>query len=181
MTIRLLTGDAATVLRTLPDRSVQCCITSPPYLGLRVYLAKDHADKEMEIGAENSPDAYVSALVAVFREVWRVLRDDGCAFVNIGDGYNNFRVSKGPGQAVHGRNKLNGKPAPDSGGRGWVGAKEKDLLMMPARVALGLQSDGWYLRSQMPWLRRNVMPESVEDRAGSAVAQWLRPSPLAGV
>lgn len=222
MTVRILQGDARTVLATLPANSVQCCVTSPPYLGLRDYQtatwdggdpACDHAKPwaggvrdagrdraasggtfhdspiakqitrqhsgacpkcgatriDAQIGREASPEAYIAALVGVFREVKRVLRDDATLFLNLGDSYNNFRTQMGPGQAVHGRDELRGKPAPLNGGRGHVGLKEKDLMMMPARVALALQADGWTLRSQMPWLKRSTMPESVGDRPTSAV------------
>ncbi len=163
MTVRILTGDARAMLATLPDASVQCCITSPPYLGLRDYGVAG------QIGSEATPEAYIAALVAVFRDVWRVLRPDGVLLVNIGDSYNNFRSQKGPGQLVHGRDDLRGKPEPLSGGRGWAGLKEKDLCMMPAQVALALRADGWTLRSQMPWVKRSAMPESVNDRPTSAV------------
>ena len=225
MTIRVLQGDCRSILATLPDASVQCVVTSPPYFGLRDYgtaqwdggdpacdhrkteirhrrnLAaaanacdggyrkpEDRLDKDAlwipfrdtcgkcgarridaQIGLEASPSDYIAEMVAVFREVRRVLRDDGTLWLNLGDSYNNFRVSKGPGQALHGRDNLHGKPTPDSGGRGWVGAKEKDLLMMPARVALALQQDGWWLRSQLPWIKRSCMPESCNDRPTSAI------------
>jgi DNA modification methylase len=162
MTIRVITGDCREVLKSLPDASVQCCVTSPPYYGLRDYGVSG------QIGLEQSPDEFVAQLVAVFREVRRVLRDDGTLWLNLGDSYNNFRSQKGPGQAVHGRDDLRGKPDPLSGGRGWSGLKEKDLLMMPARVALALQADGWYLRSDIIWHKPNPMPESVTDRPTNA-------------
>jgi DNA modification methylase len=166
--IRILHGDCRDILPTLEAGSVQCCVTSPPYFGLRSYLDAGHIDKLLELGTEATPDAYVAALVDVFRKVRPVLADTGTVWLNLGDGYNNFRVSKGPGQAVHGRDKLNGKPAPDSGGRGWKGLKEKDLLLIPARVALALQADGWFLRSAIVWAKPNPMPESVTDRPTSS-------------
>jgi DNA modification methylase len=123
---------------------------------------------DAQIGLEASPDAFLAELVAVFREVRRVLRPDGVCFVNMGDSYNNFRAQMGPGQGVHGRDDLRGKPAPDSRQRGWDGLKEKDLLMVPARLALALQADGWWLRSDIIWHKPNPMPESVTDRPTSA-------------
>jgi site-specific DNA-methyltransferase (adenine-specific) len=132
--IKLLHGDCRDLLRTLPDASVHACITSPPYWNLRSYLHADHPDKAREIGSESSPDAYLATMVAVFREVKRVLRNDGVMFCNMGDAYSN-----------------------------------KQLQMMPARLALALQADGWWLRSMLPWLKRSAMPESVTDRPASAV------------
>jgi DNA modification methylase len=162
MSIRLIGGDCREVLATLPADSVHCVVTSPPYYGLRDYGV------DGQIGLEATPDAYLAEMVAVFREVKRVLRPDGTCWVNMGDSYNNFRSQKGPGQAVHGRDDLRGKPAPDSGSRGWNGLKEKDLLLMPARLALALQADGWWLRSDIIWNKPNPMPESVTDRPTSA-------------
>ena len=160
--IQALTGDCRTILPTLDSQSVQCVVTSPPYYGLRDYGV------DGQIGLERTPDEYVAEMVAVFREVRRVLRDDGTVWLNLGDSYNNFRSQMGPGQMLHGRENLNGKPAPETRTRGWNGAKEKDLLMMPARVALALQADGWYLRSEIVWAKPNPMPESVTDRPTSA-------------
>lgn len=137
-------------------------------LGRRECVKCGAVRTDSQIGLEPTPAAYVAELVGVFREVWRVLRDDGTVWLNLGDSYNNFRVSKGPGQAVHGRDKLNGKPAPDSGGRGHLGFKEKDLMMIPARVAIALCDDGWYLRQDNVWAKRNCMPESVQDRTTRA-------------
>ena len=122
-----------------------------------------------EIGNEPTLQAYLDEMVSVFRDLRRVLRDDGVFWLNIGDSYNNFRSQMGPGQALHGRDDLRGKRAPLSGARGVEGLKEKDLMMVPARLAIALQADGWYLRSQMPWAKRNVMPESVKDRPTSAI------------
>jgi len=162
MVIRVISGDCRAILPTLPDASVQCCVTSPPYYGLRDYGV------DGQIGLEPTPDEYVAEMVAVFREVRRVLRDDGTLWLNIGDSYNNFRPQMGPGQAVHGRDKLNGKPAPKSRMRGNVGYKEKDLLGIPWLLAFALRADGWYLRSDIIWHKPNPMPESVRDRPTSA-------------
>ena len=162
MTTTILVGDCRDVLRTLPDESVHCVVTSPPYFGLRDY------GMEGQMGNEEEPIEYTEAMVAVFAEVRRVLRNDGTLWLNLGDSYNNFRVSKGPGQAVHGRDKLNGKPASDSGRRGWSRLKEKDLIGIPWRVAFNLQSAGWYLRQDIIWHKPNPMPESVTDRCTKA-------------
>lgn len=87
MTVNVLVGNTVEVLRSIPERSVQCCVTSPPYYGLRSYLPDGHPDKHLEIGLEPTPDEYVARMVAVFREVRRVLRDDGTCWLNIGDSY----------------------------------------------------------------------------------------------
>ena len=162
MSIRIIQGDCNDVLRTLPDLSVQCCVTSPPYFGLRDY------GNDAQIGLEASPGEYVEKLVDVFREVRRVLRDDGTLWLNLGDSYNNFRSEMGPGQAVHGRDKLNGKPDVKAKRRGVNGLKEKDLIGIPWRVAFALQADGWYLRQDIIWHKPNPMPESVRDRCTKA-------------
>lgn len=131
MTGLIIHGDCREVLRTLPDASVHCCVTSPPYWGLRDY---GHAQ---QIGLEQTPDAYVAEMVAVFREVRRVLREDGTLWLNLGDSYANS---------------------------GAHGLKAKDLVGMPWRVAFALQSDGWWLRSDCIWAKLNPMPESILDR-----------------
>jgi DNA modification methylase len=157
-TTRILVGDCRTVLRALPAESIQCCVTSPPYYGLRDY------GHENQIGLEQSPDAYVAELVAVFREVWRVLRDDGVLFLNIGDSY----------CSVGGTHEGRADGVVDKLSRcnrnvlSVAGAKAKDLLMIPAQVALALRADGWYLRSDIIWAKPNPMPESVTDRPTSA-------------
>ena len=162
----ILIGDVRTALREIPEKSVHCVVTSPPYFGLRSYGVGTEGG---EIGQEKTLQAYLDEMVSVFRDLRRVLRDDGVFWLNIGDSYNNFRSQMGPGQALHGRDDLRGKRAPLSGARGVEGLKEKDLMMVPARLAIALQADGWYLRSQMPWAKRNVMPESVKDRPTSAI------------
>jgi len=230
MSTRLLVGHCVDTLATLPEKSVQCVVTSPPYYGLRDYgleplvwggdtqhahewgeaatrrvtlgatlggpsstltnwagshePAKVYADKVRttdisqgsvcecgawcgSLGLEPTPELFLEHLVEVFRAVRRVLRDDGCIWVNMGDSY------AGSGKGPTGHNGIG-----DQGNRqGFtaaptrvdVGFKAKDLMMMPVRVAMALQADGWYLRSQIPWLKRNSMPESVTDRPASAV------------
>ena len=154
----LLDGDCLDILPTLAAGSVQCCVTSPPYWGLRDYGCNG------QLGLEATPEEYIAKMVAVFREVWRVLKNDGTLWLNMGDSYNNFRTQMGPGQGLHGREKLNGKPSPVSRGRGTPVLKEKDLCGIPWRLAFALQSDGWYLRSDIIWHKPNPMPESVTDR-----------------
>jgi len=156
----ILVGDTRKVLKTLPVESVQCCVTSPPYFGLRDYGV------DGQIGLEPSPDEYVAELVAVFREVRRVLRADGTLWLNLGDSY-----ARQGGEGGHGPNAQVGNTKSLEQRRMLVppsGTKPKDLLMIPARVALALQADGWWLRSDIIWHKPNPMPESVTDRPTSA-------------
>ena len=160
MTVRILIGDVRTRLAEVPDASVHTCVTSPPYFGLRDY---GHAG---QIGLEATPDAFVAELVAVFREVRRVLRDDGTLWLNLGDSYANDAKWGGSSGGKH-VTALHG----DTGiGRGKVqtGLKPKDLIGIPWRVAFALQADGWYLRSDIIWSKPNPMPESVTDRPTKA-------------
>jgi DNA modification methylase len=155
---KIIVGSTLDVMRTWPSDSIHCVVTSPPYWGLRDYGVDE------QIGLEATPEEFVAKMVEVFREVRRVLRPDGVCWVNLGDSYNNFRSTMGPGQAVHGRDKLNGKPSPESKSRGVATLKEKDLVGIPWRVAFALQADGWYLRQDIIWHKPNPMPESVTDR-----------------
>jgi len=160
MSVRVLAGDCRTLLPTLVARSVQCCVTSPPYFGLRDY---GHAG---QIGLEPTPDAYVAEMVAVFREVRRVLRDDGTLWLNLGDSY-----ASGGGngaQGASGQRADRRHTASVASRKGNGAAKPKDLLMIPAMVALGLRTDGWFLRSEIIWHKPNPMPESITDRPTSA-------------
>jgi DNA modification methylase len=161
----ILTGDCLKVLPTLAAESVQCCITSPPYWGLRDY---DHPG---QIGAEPSPELYVESLVAVFREVSRVLRPDGTVWLNVGDGYarNGGTGNHGPNAVVGNTRKLIQKrncKVPEC----W-GLKALDLMGLPWRVAFGLQADGWILRSRITWVKKTAMPESVKNRPTSATEE----------
>ena len=159
-TATILVGDVRKRLAELPDQSVQCCITSPPYYGLRDY------GEDGQIGLEESPREFVDALVETFREVHRVLRDDGTLWLNLGDSYYNYRPGKG--QAMVQQTLANTKQdLPDSCPRRankLDGFKEKELLGIPWRVAFALQDDGWYLRQDIIWAKPNPMPESVKDR-----------------
>lgn len=152
----LYTGDALAALRTLPDESVQTCITSPPYFGLRDY------GNEAQIGLEPTIDEYVSKLVAVFAEVRRVLKDDGTLWLNLGDSYA-ASSNTGGTASIQGTAKRVG--AMNNHSRSIPqGLKPKDLIGIPWRVAFALQADGWYLRQDIIWAKPNPMPESVRDR-----------------
>lgn len=164
MSIRLLQGDCREVLRTLDAGSVHCCVTSPPYFGLRDY---GHAG---QIGLEPTPAEYVEQMVAVFREVRRVLRDDGTLWLNLGDSYATGAGSVGdaPGGGKQGENwKLRGRMTPPNR-MPLPGLKPKDLIGIPWRVAFALQADGWWLRQDIIWSKPNPMPESVRDRCTKA-------------
>lgn len=170
----------------LQDGCVDCCVTSPPYWGLRDYGTAG------QIGLEASPADYVAALLEVFREVWRVLKVEGTCWLNLGDSYATGagKVGECPGGGEQGerwkgqRNDANGRgTSARCDGRGGhvyygpmtqpnrlliAGLKSKDLCMIPARVALALQAEGWYLRSDVIWSKPNPMPESVTDRPTKA-------------
>ncbi len=160
--VKLLIGDCRDLLKTLPSGSVHCCVTSPPYFGLRDYGVAG------QIGLEQTPDEYVAEMVTVFREVRRVLRDDGTLWLNLGDSYAGSSIAGAPrvgivpgeGGKLQGRNR-NGLGAID-------GLKHKDLIGIPWRVAFALQADGWYLRQDIIWHKPNPMPESVTDRCTKA-------------
>jgi site-specific DNA-methyltransferase (adenine-specific) len=175
---QILNGDCIEMMKTLPDQSVNCCVTSPPYFGLRDY------GHEGQIGLEETPEAFVQKMVEVFREVRRVLRDDGTCWVNLGDSYaggggfapdapcnvaRRQMIAQGDckqgafnlSQRQHTRNKSGGiKP------QGTI--KPKDLVGIPWRVAFALQADGWWLRQDIIWHKPNPMPESVGDRCTKA-------------
>lgn len=161
MAVRIIVGDAEEQLAKLPDASVHCVVTSPPYWGLRAY-----GGGKKEMGSEPTYDEHIKKLVEVFREVKRVLRPDGTLWLNYGDVY----ASSVNGRKAEDIKKLGkddrtfrNKPVNTVTGD----LKPKDLAMMPARVALALQKDGWYLRSDIIWVKPNPMPESIEDRPTS--------------
>jgi DNA modification methylase len=237
-TNRIICGDNCEVMRTMPSESIDCCVTSPPYFGLRDYGTAeweggdpgcDHREKEIrqrrnlaeaanacdggsrtsegrldkdalwipykdkcgkcgavrvdsQIGLEPTPDAYVAKLVAVFREVRRVLRDDGTLWLNLGDSYAGSWGNAGGhnrgngkqrditvGSVVKDQSDRNGDFVPP-GARGFkeLRIKPKDLIGIPWRVAFALQADGWYLRQDIIWHKPNPMPESVTDRCTKA-------------
>ena len=154
MDYRIIEGDCIEGMRRLEGQSVNCVVTSPPYFGLRDY------GHDGQIGLEASPDAFVAKLVEVFREVRRVLRDDGTVWLNLGDSYaNGGRATRDADDKLLERG-MNTRPDD--------GAKPKDLLGIPWRVAFALQADGWYLRQDIIWHKPNPMPESVRDRCTKA-------------
>lgn len=159
---QIVVGDCLQLLRELPDQSVHCCVTSPPYFGLRDYGVNG------QIGLEETPAEFIARLVDVFREVRRVLRNDGTCWVNMGDSYASVAGGYAPngskgkhdtvssstrGAVLHGRRRN-----PPNG------LKHKDLMGIPWRLAFALQDDGWYLRQDIIWHKPNPMPESVRDR-----------------
>ena len=172
MDYRIIEGDCIEGMRRLEGQSVNCVVTSPPYFGLRDY------GHDGQIGLEASPDAFVARLVDVFREVRRVLRDDGTLWLNLGDSYagggtigrndttlealarraERYGTGTGAGSAVGASGTR--KPVAD--------LKPKDLIGIPWRVAFALQADGWYLRQDIIWHKPNPMPESVRDRCTKA-------------
>lgn len=166
--VTVLVGDSRETLRTLPEASVHCCVTSPPYWGLRDYGIDN------QIGLEQTPEAYVAELVEVFREVKRVLRDDGTCWVNLGDSYaggptgNIGRNDAGANSETFspgGGNKFgSGNPGKQGAHNRTTNLKPKDLVGIPWRVAFALQADGWWLRQDIIWHKPNPMPESVTDR-----------------
>lgn len=168
-------ADALDYLRTLPDESVNCIITSPPYYGLRDYGA------DGQLGLENTPEQYVTRLVAIFAEARRVLRADGTCWIVLGDSYWGGKGQSGHADAEKQQKRVIeglsfSSPAAHVGGnqktrpadRKHETIKPKDLIGIPWRVAFALQADGWYLRSDIIWHKPNPMPESVTDRPTKA-------------
>lgn len=164
--------DALELLARLPDNSINCIVTSPPYFGLRDYGVSG------QIGLERTPAEYVQTLVTLFREARRVLRDDGVMWLNLGD---SFAADRGgtsmPAQTVAGGVSGKGDEAAHRGmGSGYqshrnakaIGYQHKDLMLIPARVAIALQDDGWICRMDVIWHKPNPMPESVTDRPTKA-------------
>jgi DNA modification methylase len=170
MTAKILVGDVTTRLNDIPDASVQCVVTSPPYWGLRDY------GHDEQIGLESTPEDYVARMVEVFREVRRVLVDDGTLWLNLGDSYANQKSGdtySGFNDRYFGRSTDGGKQAKTVSGAKigklqFTGLKPKDLVGIPWRVAFALQADGWWLRQDIIWHKPNPMPESITDRCTKA-------------
>ena len=154
MNYTIIEGDCIEKLKELPEKSINTCVTSPPYYALRNYKM------DGQVGVEETPDDYVQKIVQVFREVRRVLKDDGTIWINLGDSY------AGSGGAGNQFDQIeNGlSPYKQTGSPKDIGLKPKDLIGIPWRVAFALQADGWYLRSDIIWHKPNPMPESVKDR-----------------
>lgn len=188
MTVRVIQGDSMDVLRTLPDQSAHCCVTSPPYYGLRDYDVPPTNWPAVEfvampglpplqiaaqsccLGLESDPWSFIAHCVALFREVRRVLRDDGTLWLNVGDSY----ASNAGGYSATGSRGKTSMPSisaatmaavrKGSGRKPPDGIKPKDLLGIPWLLAFALRSDGWYLRQDIIWHKTNGLPESVKDR-----------------
>jgi DNA modification methylase len=162
MGVQIRHGDCREILRSLPDASVHCCVTSPPYFGLRDYGVAG------QIGLEPTPDEYVAQMVAVFREARRALRDDATLWLNLGDSYNSGGNT--PGEDKIRRSTLQGGKSTQANSRRSfaAGLKPKDLIGIPWRVAFALQADGWWLRQDIIWSKPNPMPESARDRCTKA-------------
>ena len=160
--IQILEGDCRDVLRTLSAESVHCCVTSPPYFGLRDYGIAE------QMGLEATPDEYIAGMVEVFREVRRVLRDDGTLFLNIGDSYSGS--GKGVWNVPDERKALVKETYRPSTNpmKTVTGLKPKDLIGIPWMLAFALRADGWYLRQDIIWAKPNPTPESVRDRCTKA-------------
>ena len=166
MKTQILNGDCIEMMRTLQDQSVNCCVTSPPYFALRDY------GHEGQIGQENMPEDYVSKIVSVFHEVKRVLRDDGTLWLNIGDTYAsngtyiNSWLKKEKNKEKHNAHTKNAHRYKDRkavrGGK--YNIKKKDLIGIPWRIALELQSSGWYLRNCIIWNKISALPNPAKDR-----------------
>ncbi len=166
-TNRIICGDNCEVMRAMPSESIDCCVTSPPYWGLRDY------GHDGQIGLEPTPEEYVARMIEVFREVKRLLKDDGTLWLNLGDSYaRNGGGVQSKMNTVH-KMGVGQKATYLAGGMQSIdkvpeGLKPKDLVGIPWRVAFALQADGWYLRQDIIWHKPNPMPESVTDRCTKA-------------
>jgi len=165
MPVQILNADCVFAMETLPSKSVQMCVTSPPYFGLRDYGV------DGQLGLEATPEKYIAGMVEVFREVHRVLKDDGTLWVNIGDSY----AGSGKGRNGDGSHQEGGKQGTNAGtviGKIFKSetpdCKPKDLIGIPWMLAFALRADGWYLRQDIIWHKPNPMPESVRDRCTKA-------------
>jgi DNA modification methylase len=172
MTVKILQGNCLDKLKDLPEQSVNTCITSPPYWGLRDYKEGE------QLGLEETPEEFVSNLVEVFREVKRVLRDDGTVWLNLGDSYANQRSGEGADTLKNLNVNTHGYKNPTKKQEktnknfnktlNYGNLKPKNLVGIPWRVAFALQQDGWYVRQDIIWHKPNPMPESVTDRCTKA-------------
>jgi DNA modification methylase len=161
--IQIINADWMEGLKQLADGSVHCCVTSPPYWGLRDYGVKG------QLGLERTPEEFIAKVVAGFREVRRVLREDGTLWLNLGDSYNAYNGGAGPSSSLSAGTQTEQRPdLPTGFGIRCSSLKPKDMIGIPWRVALALQADGWYLRCDIIWHKPNPMPESVTDRPTKA-------------
>lgn len=158
-TRKIYHGDCLEILKQLPDESVDCCVTSPPYYGLRDYGV------DGQIGLEETPEEYIKKLTEVFHEVKRVLKNDGTLWVNIGDTYNTSSYHKDEKSNGHGKQGTNRGVFENVVERPMAkNCKPKDLIGIPWMLAFSLRADGWYLRQDIIWHKPNPMPEPVKDR-----------------
>ena len=158
---KIYLGDARQIIKTFPNESIDCCITSPPFWGLRDYGVNG------QYGLEKTPEEYVAKMVEVFREVKRVMKKEGNLWLNLGDSYNSHSTGQGNVGGIEG-NRKNKCDNIANTYRQTTGLKDKDLVGIPWRVAFALQTDGWYLRQDIIWAKPNPMPESVTDRCTKA-------------
>jgi DNA modification methylase len=167
---KIYTGNCLDVLKTLPDNSINCCVTSPPYWGLRDY------GHDEQIGMEETPDKFVENMITVFSEVKRVLKNDGTLWLNLGDTYSAHKDCKSVSDSLKVGGKSEAANVIEKGKSNSrnskllksVGLKNKDLIGVPWMVAFALRSNGWYLRQDIIWSKKNCMPESVKDRCTKA-------------
>lgn len=156
---KIINENCITGLKNMPNGSVNCCVTSPPYYGLRDYGTDD------QIGLESTPEQFIEKLVEVFKEVKRVLKDDGTLWLNIGDSYNGYKGNQHSNSASSEYAGFRDQPARESKfGLESKNLKPKDLIGIPWMLAFALRADGWYLRQDIIWHKPNPMPESVTDR-----------------
>lgn len=166
----LYLGDALSGLRTLPDQTADCAVTSPPY-----WCVKDYGGGSAEMGWEETHEAYVESMVSVFRELRRVLKNSGTLALNVGDVFHNFRTYAGgatPPQSFH-KGKGYGRPTKAKGRFNPRRAlrqsvKDKNLVGVPWRLAFALQADGWWLRDAITWCKPNPIPDRFRDRTTQA-------------
>jgi len=166
----ILQGNNIETLKKLPDGSVDCVVTSPPYYGLRAYLPDDSEFAHFEIGREITPKQFIEKLVEVFHEVFRVLSDDGVLWLNIGDSYSSYKNGTHVPQSFD-KSENNHKNRPKTGAPNRskavmeaAGFKNKELIGIPWMLAFALREDGWLLRQDVIWQKAVAMPESVKDR-----------------
>lgn len=155
-------GDVLELAKRLSDNSIHCIVTSPPYWGLRDYGIAG------QLGLEPTPEEYIEKMVLIFRELRRALREDGTLWLNLGDSYNGYPGNGGRPQTIDKLQNDKYVKRPSGYGLATIALKPKDLVGIPWRVALALQADGWYLRSDIIWSKPNPMPESVTDRPTKA-------------
>jgi len=172
---KIYCGDCLEVMKTFPDNSIDCFVSSPPYFQLRSYLPTDHPDKHKEVGLQGSPEEYVESLTEIFEEVRRVLKPSGVCYLNLGDGFCSNGIYIGDYKRNHPEHQdlhtdhSERYPQKQKGFRGGkYNLKKKDQMLIPHRVAISLCDAGWYVRSDIVYQKFNCMPSSVTDRPVSS-------------